>query len=85
MHFGASAGRADARGRSRRSASLIPSQALSIQSGHIDDKAVFHVAFDGAVIGFVHFFHCDHFDIAGDVVLAAKIKHLLRFRQSANQ
>jgi len=58
-------------------------RASGFQRSDVDHKAVFHVAFDGAVIGFVHVLYGRHFDVAGHVVLAAEIQHLLRFRQAA--
>ena len=56
-----------------------------LQRGHIDDEAVFHVSLDRAVIGRVHVLDRDGLDVAGNVVLAAEIEHLLRLRQATDQ
>jgi hypothetical protein len=55
------------------------------QRGHVDDEAVFDVALEDALVGFVDLLDADKLDIGGDAVLAAEIEHLLRFGDAADE
>ncbi len=56
-----------------------------VERGHVDDEAVFDVAFEHAFVGFVDLVHADHFDVRGDVVLAAEVEHFLGFGEAADE
>src|SRR6476469_8400923 len=55
------------------------------ERSHVDREAVFHVGLEQSFIGFVDFLDWNDFDIGGDVMLAAKIEHLLRFGDTADR
>ena len=54
------------------------------EAGHVDYEAVFYVALQEAVVGFVDLLDGDYFYVAGDVVLAAEVEHLLGFGDAAD-
>jgi hypothetical protein len=54
------------------------------ESGHVDYKTVFDIAFHNAVPGFIDVLHGGHLNIGHDVMFRAKIEHLLRFLNAAN-
>lgn len=49
------------------------------ERGQVDHEAIAHVALHDAVVSLVDLLNGDNFDVAGDIVLAAKVQHLLRF------
>ncbi len=51
---------------------------------HIDNEAIFYVTLQHASEGAFNLFASDHFDVGGDVVLAAEVEHLLRFANAAD-
>src|SRR6266496_558488 len=57
---------------------------LRLQRSHVDRKTVLHIGLKQPLIGFVDFLDRNNFDIGGDIMLAAKIEHLLRFGDAAN-
>jgi hypothetical protein len=57
----------------------------SFEGGHVNDEAEFHVVLQEAVVGFVNLLDGDEFDVAGDVMVAAKIEHFLRFANAADE
>src|SRR6185312_1017916 len=59
--------------------------ALSLQRRHIDYKAILDVALEHAIVSLVDLLNWNHLDVGSDVVLAAEIEHLLRFRDSADK
>jgi len=48
------------------------------------EKRVLHVGLEQSFVGFVDFLDRDYFNVSGDVMLSAKIEHLLRFRDAAD-
>src|SRR5437773_11410883 len=57
---------------------------LRFQRSHVDRKAVLHVRLQQSFVCFVDFLNRNHFNISSDVVRAAKIEHLLGFRNAAD-
>src|SRR5579883_2243484 len=57
---------------------------LLFEGRHIDGEAIFDVRFEQPVVGLVHFLNRNDLDIGGDVVLPAKIQHLLCFGNATN-
>ncbi len=57
---------------------------FALQKGYVDDKTAMHIAFDGAFIHPVNALNGNHFDIGGNAVRGAVIKHFLGFGQAAN-
>src|SRR5437899_12553458 len=55
-----------------------------LKRSHVDREPVFHIRLEQSLIGFVHLLDGDDFDIGSDVMLAAKIEHLLRFGNTAD-
>ena len=55
-----------------------------LEAGHVDYEAVFYVALEETFVGFVDLLDGDDFDVAGDVVLAAEVEHLLGFFDAAD-
>ena len=49
-----------------------------LERSHVDGEAVLHIGPEQSLVGFVDLLDGDDFDIGGDVVCAAKVKHLLR-------
>jgi len=56
-----------------------------LQICHIDNEAVFHIAFDHPLIGGIDVVHVNELDIRDNFMLGAKIEHLLRFAYSSNE
>ena len=56
-----------------------------LQRRHVDDEAVFDVAFQHAFVGGVDVCHVDEFNVGGDVVFAAEIQQFLCFRDAADE
>jgi hypothetical protein len=59
-------------------------QILIFQRLHINDKAIFDVAFEHTFIGAVDILHFNQFHISNDMMHPTKVKHLLSFGDSAN-
>ena len=57
---------------------------LRFEGGHVDGEAVLHVGLEQSLVGLIDLLDGDDFDIGGDVVLTAKVQHLLGFRDAAN-
>src|SRR5579864_6802431 len=57
---------------------------LGFERCHVDGEAVLHIRLEQSLVGFVDLLDWDDFDIGGDVVLAAKIEHLLSFGDAAD-
>src|SRR5437016_11249853 len=55
-----------------------------LKRSHVDREPVLHIRLEQSFVGFVDFLDRNDFDIGGDVVSAAKVEHLLRFRDAAN-
>src|ERR1700738_429082 len=55
------------------------------QRAHIDRKAVFHVAAQHPLIGFVDLLNGDDFHVRDYLMLGAEIEHLLRLGYAADQ
>src|ERR1051326_831195 len=66
-------------------AAAIFTNSLFLHRSHVDDEAVLHVGLQHALVGFVDLLHGDDFNVAGDVVLAAEVEHLLRLRDAADE
>lgn len=62
----------------------VPPRLCRFKGCHINTEAVLHLGLEQSLIGFVHLLDGDDFDICGDVVLAAKIEHLLGFGDAAD-
>jgi hypothetical protein len=56
-----------------------------LQARHVDDKAIFHVTLQDALIGLVDLAHPDHLDIRYDAVLGAVVEHFLSFPNASDQ
>ena len=56
-----------------------------LQAFHVDDKTVFHIALEQALVGLVDVLDINHFHFGHDIVRAAEIKHFLRFGDAADQ
>src|SRR6478609_9940711 len=63
----------------RKAAKLLPERC------HINHKAVFHVAAQHALVGFIDLLDGNHLNVRRKFVLGAEIQHLLRLRNSADQ
>src|SRR5207247_28197 len=59
-------------------------RSFRLKRSHFDRKPVLYIGLEQSLIGFVDFLDRNDFDIGGDVVSAAKVEHLLRFRDAAN-
>ena len=57
---------------------------LTFERSHVDGEAVLHIRLEQSLVGFVDLLDRDDFNIGGDVVLAAKIEHLLSFGDAAD-
>src|SRR6266487_3312027 len=57
---------------------------LRFQRSHVDREAVLHIRLKQSLVRFVDLLNGNDFDVGGDVVFAAEIKHLLRLCDSAN-
>ena len=51
----------------------------------VDHKPVLHIAFKHAFVSRFDLVHADHLDVGDDVVLRAKMQHLLRLFDAADQ
>jgi hypothetical protein len=54
------------------------------ERSHVDRKPVLHIRLEQSLVGFVHLLDRDDFDIGSDIMLAAKVEHLLRFGDAAD-
>ena len=63
---------------------LLVCQLARAQRSHVDREAVFHVALEHPLVGFVDLLDRDDFDVGSDVVLAAEVEHLLRLGDAAD-
>ena len=63
---------------------LEQSRSLRFERSHVDGEAVLHIGLEQSLVGFVDLLDGDDFDIGGDVVLAAKVEHLLGFGDAAD-
>src|SRR5882724_6951514 len=71
------------------SSSLAAFQPFSVSAffferSHVDRETVLHIGLEQSLVGFVDFLDRNNFDIGGDVMLAAKIEHLLSFGDAAD-
>ncbi len=55
-----------------------------LQRAHVDHEAVFHVLLQHAFEGLIDLLDRDDLDVGRDLVLAAVLEHLLRFRHPAD-
>src|SRR5437016_3923904 len=71
----------------RFNASTIATTAASFgfERCHIDRETILHVGLEQSIVGFVDFLDRNDFDIRGNVIFTAKIKHLLSHRYAANR
>jgi hypothetical protein len=51
---------------------------LSLQRSHVDHKAILHIALEQTLISLVDLLDRDDLDVRGDLMLSAKVQHLLR-------
>src|SRR5882757_823450 len=70
------------KGKSITFAASNPS--VRLKRRHVDHKPVSHVAFQDAFVGLVDFLNRDGFNVARDIMRAAKIQHFLGFLNAAN-
>src|ERR1700676_5196818 len=68
--------------KSPKSSAADPS--VGLKRRHIDHKPIAHVAFQNAFVGLVDFLNRDGFNIARNMMRAAKIQHFLGFLNAAN-
>jgi hypothetical protein len=66
-----------------RIASVI--RLLRFQRCHVYREPVFHIRLEQPRVRFVQLLDGNHFDVRGDVVLAAEVEHLLCLRDTANR
>ena len=59
-------------------------RSLRPERSHIDGEAVLHIGLEQSLVGFVDLLDGDDFDIGGDVMLPAKVEHLLGFGEAAD-
>lgn len=59
--------------------------AQALQTRHVDDEAVPHIAAQYAFVGLVDVIHVDQLDLRADVVRAAEVEHFLGFGDSAEE
>jgi len=57
---------------------------LAFERSHVNREAVLHIGLEQSLVGFVDLLDRDDFNIGGDVVLTAKIEHLLSFGDAAD-
>ena len=55
------------------------------QRGHINNKAVFYIAFQYTLIRFIDILDFNHFYFGSDSMIAAEIEHLLCFDDATNE
>src|SRR5258708_23061527 len=67
------------------SLALWPLGDCASQRSHVDDEAIFHIAFEHALVGFVDLVDRNKFDVASDSAIGAELEHFLRLCDSANQ
>src|SRR5260221_10475411 len=63
--------------------SLISFRGSLLQSGHIDDKTIFYITLEQPIIGLVDLLNGDQFNVRGNSILGAEVKHLLRYPDTA--
>src|SRR5436190_15952539 len=63
---------------------LEQSLSLRFERSHVDGKAILHVGLEQSLVGFVYFLNWNDFDVGRDVMLAAKIEHLLGLGDAAD-
>ena len=56
-----------------------------LQRCHVDNEAIFNIALDQALVSFVDLLNRDHLDVRGNIMLPAKVQHLLRFGDAADK
>ncbi|GEM_PF-4006248 len=61
-----------------------PVAPLPARGLHIDDKAILNVSFKHTGEGSLNVLATDHFNIGGNIMLAAEVQHLLGFLNAAN-
>src|SRR6266481_9157013 len=54
------------------------------ERSHVDRKPVLHIGLEQSFVSFVDFLDRDYFNVSGDIMLPAKIEHLLGFGDAAN-
>src|SRR5205807_7311513 len=59
-------------------------RSLRFERSHVDRETVLHVGLQQSLVSFVDLLDGDNFNISGDVMLAAKIEHLLGFGDAAD-
>src|SRR5580658_4827999 len=67
-----------------RGASLSTLALLTLERSHVNREAVLHIGPEQSLVGLVDLLDRDDFNIGGDVVLSAKIEHLLSFGDAAD-
>src|SRR2546430_4016251 len=58
---------------------------LRFERSHVDRETVLHIGLEQSLVGFVDFLNRNDFDIGGDVMLAAKVEHLLGFGDATDR
>ena len=81
--FSDSASRFDTGMPMRRFVPPASSVLLGLERSHIDGEAVLYIRLEQSVTRFIDLLNGDNFYIGGDVVLHAKIEHLLDFGNPA--
>src|SRR4051794_37064822 len=57
---------------------------LALERCHIDRESVLHIRLEQPLVSFIDLLYGNDFDVSGNVVLTAEIKHLLGFDNSAD-
>src|SRR5947208_14534683 len=70
--------------KTERERNLSTSSSLRFERCHVDRETVLHIGLEQSLISFIDFLDRNHFHISSDVMLAAKIEHLLRFGDTAD-
>src|SRR5438105_12716314 len=55
-----------------------------LERSHVDGETVLHIGLEQSFVGFVDLLDGNNFNISGDVMLATKIEHFLRFGDAAD-
>src|SRR5258708_37120666 len=50
-----------------------------LQSSHIDNKTIFYITLEQSIVGLADLLNGDQFDVRGNSILGAEVKHLLGF------
>src|ERR1700677_4504994 len=58
---------------------------LRFERSHVDGETVLHIRLEQSLVSFVDLLDGDDFDVGGNVVLSAEIKHLLSFGDTADR